>query len=188
MKLTYCVLLGAFVLPFISTTSSANTSLPIGENLIQPLPLPEDSWTEYEKKEGKTYIRKWVRDNGANQMLTAIFNGDKASNISQTKEIDSKTGKKNCNEFRETEIKNGEENGYPTISWLSSCKLKGGKTISVLHKVISGKDSSYHLRRIWTKGYSDEALSAWKTYWSSVYVCDTRSETNACPDGFQKAQ
>jgi hypothetical protein len=160
-----------------------------GENLLQPMPLPEDSWTAYEKQEGNVYSRIWSKNDDKDQMKTDVFRNTKSRDIGREKEIDDKVGSEKCDNFSSSEINKDKESKYNSLTWFSSCKTKSGIEISVLHKAISGNDSFYHLRRIWKAGYSKDALATWTNYFATVAVCDTRTDSSeSCPDGFKKVQ
>lgn len=159
-----------------------------GENLIQPMPLPEESWVAYEKQDGHVYQRMWSKNDHNDQLKADIYRETPNRSVDKEKEIDDKVGKKKCDSFTSDDSRVVIENSYESLTWLSSCQI-GDKEIAVLHKAVSGTDSFYHLRRIWKSGLDDKILSVWEQYFSTVLVCDTRaSGDNHCPEGYTKVR
>ena len=50
----------------------------------------------------------------------------------------------------------------------------------------AGRDSLYHARKLWKIPVTENNYSSWKTTMSSISLCDTRRESNACPKGYQR--
>jgi len=178
-----CVVLVAAVLSVIGT---AHGELFPGENLLQLMPMPQEPWTAYEKSENRVYQRLWVRNKNQDQVQTHVFQGDRHRSIKREHELEITVGNRNCASFDSRGEVEKAENGYPSLTWITSCVTPRGTNIVVLHKAISGNDSFYHLRRIWRGSLTDDDLTAWMKYFATVYACDTRSEDQACPDGFTK--
>ena len=51
------------ILLLLISGCATQTGFYSGENLLQPMPIPEDSWEIYEKKEGNIYTRMWSKNN-----------------------------------------------------------------------------------------------------------------------------
>ena len=158
-----------------------------GENLLQPMPIPEESWEVYEKKEGNIYTRFWSKNNRSDELQTNVLFGLTSLGVIKNKSIDDEIGQKNCASFESTDADIKIENTYETLTWFSQCTLTSGTKISILHKAITGNDSSYRLRRTWKTEVSQDQLQLWKDYFATVKACDTRSQgENKCPDGFER--
>ncbi|HEB27024.1 MAG TPA: hypothetical protein ENI05_04510 [Porticoccus sp.] len=169
------------------TSSATSNDLFSGENLIQPMPLPEDSWVAYEKQDGSVYTRMWAKNDRKDQLMTSIFRRTPNRSVIDEKSIDDESGKEKCKSFNASESSSVIEHGYSSLTWRSSCSTGNGSSIVVLHKAISGRDSFYHIRRIWNSGYTQEQMELWKKYFLTIYTCDTRStESNSCPGGYSQ--
>ena len=160
-----------------------------GENLLQPMPLPEDSWTAYEKQDGNVYQRMWSKNDNKDQMKTDVFRNTRSGDVVKEKEIDDTVGLGKCHNFTSSEINKDNTSKYNSLTWLSTCKTESGIEINVLHKALSGDDSFYHLRRTWSSGYTKEQLAQWIDYFATILVCDTRiGSLEPCPTGYSKRQ
>lgn len=81
-----------------------------------------------------------------------------------------------------TEIKQGEENGYPFNLFLQDCPLnkETGKPEITWYKTIEGKDSFYVVQFATKLKPSKEKITKWMQYLAGVIVCDTRLAERAC--------
>jgi hypothetical protein len=68
------------------------------------MPLPEDSWTAYEKQEGDVYRRMWLRNNDKEQMKTSVYRNTKSRDLVKVKEINDWVGVEKCQTFTSSEI------------------------------------------------------------------------------------
>jgi len=186
MRITAVALI---MLVFSGCSSIAKNEFYSGENLLQPMPLPEEAWQAYSKKDGSSSIMKWSKNNSKDEVITHIYTGSGYRDVERDKSLDDQIGQRNCVEFSTSKSEVIKEFGYNTLIWTSNCRIKSGISIAVLHKVISGKDSFYHLRRIWKSDYSEASLQQWKDYFMTVHVCDTgASDVSACPEGFERVR
>lgn len=174
------------ILLFISGCAT-QTGFYSGENLLQPMPVPEDSWEIYQKNEGKIHTMLWSKNNRDDELKTDMLFGMTSLGVLENKSIDDEVGQEKCAAFESTDADIKIENTYETLTWFSQCTLTSGIKISVLHKAITGNDSSYRLRRTWKTEVSQDQLQMWKDYFETVKACDTRSQgENKCPDGFER--
>jgi hypothetical protein len=183
MAIGVLALFGIAVALFSCETTSAMTPTPPmgyeGENLLQPLTFPELEWKTATGDKDHAHIIEWSAE-GKNYFDTIVYFGDKASDVERYKAIDEKAGRERCHSFASETISSGPENGYPSIVWLVKCDWEDGKRSVILHKIIRGRDSFYHLERIWRQDATDESIAMWEKYMTSVVVCDTRNSEGAC--------
>jgi len=177
------------ILSLTLAACASNQGLFSGENLLQPMPLPEDSWVPYENQDGSLYQQMWSKNDHNDQLKTDVFHRTPNRSVEREKLIDDKVGKEKCSKFESSSFELMNQTKYESLTWFSSCKTSAGIEISVLHKAISGSDSFYHLRRIWKLKPSQDQITLWREYFSTVQVCDTRSQgVDRCPDGYSKVQ
>ena len=169
--------------------STQNDGLFTGENLMQPMPLPEEAWVAYQKQQNGIYQRLWSKNDNRDQLKTDVFYQTPNRGVEQEKLVDDKVGHDKCASFESSDAEVIHQNSYPSLTWLSICQTVNGVEIAVLHKAISGRDSFYHLRRIWKQTPSKEQMATWQAYFSTIQLCDTRSRgDNRCPDGYRQVQ
>ena len=173
-----------FLAPMIalsSITIPAHAEVSPGENLLQSLPLPQDGWSTYARKDENDTIRIWARNRKNDQLITAKSLGRSKKDLLGVKRQDANLGIENCEYFSTEREYRSVENGYDTLTWFTRCKTRPGMEIYVLHKALLGKDLFYHLKRIWKGTYDESQLDQWLKYFKTIKLCDTRSNATPCP-------
>ena len=183
-KATLCVLLF-----HLSVIPIAQADWFPGENLLTSFVPSTDEWEALEKTEERVYTRLWQRKGAgfSDSYSISVFSGlaDKLSNFRET--VDA-PGKKHCGTFESETLNESPTNGYSRLMWRTRCGGKGGFVVSTLQVVIQGRDSLYHVQKIWRADVSEKEMTLWREHLSSTSVCDTRGPKSPCPDGFQRVQ
>lgn len=84
-----------------------------------------------------------------------------------------------------SKVKEGVENGYPTLTWLQKCpkNVQTGKSELTWMKAIQGRDSFYLVQKAFKFEPTAEQRKEWGGYLDSVRVCDTRLVDRPCKIG-----
>lgn len=91
--------------------------------------------------------------------------------------------KKQCSEVKYEDLEYSHK-GYPAVFWYTNCTLKDNRILKMINLAIKGKDSFYHLQKIWKYDVEEPVIAEWKNRIGQAYVCDTRTEENSCPEGY----
>ena len=81
-----------------------------------------------------------------------------------------------------SKVKDGTENGYPTLTWLQKCpkNQQTGKPEITWLKALQGRDSFYLVQKAYKFEPAAEQMSRWSSFLDSVRVCDTRLPDRPC--------
>ena len=74
-------------------------------------------------------------------------------------------------------------NNYYSLTWTTVC-FQDTSEIYEIHKVITGIESTYHVRRQWKSKPEEAQWKLWLSYIEKITLCDIKSDDHACPDGF----
>ena len=82
-------------------------------------------------------------------------------------------------------VKDGVENGYATLTWLQKCprNAQTGKPEMTWMKALQGRDSFYLVQKAYKFEPSAEQRKEWGGFLDSVRVCDTRLPDRPCRAG-----
>lgn len=164
-----------------------------GENLVQPLPIPGAGWQvkRLVNDQAKMEMVRWSKTTGSGSELlqVVVAHGQRNTNVEIAREDLDRQGRSHCSTYSTDLQDKARENGYNTITWKTSCKLRGDNTeVVILHKAISGEDSFYEVQKIWRGRFSGESLREWSDHLKRVKLCNTRGSQHPCPEGFKRVQ
>ena len=79
-------------------------------------------------------------------------------------------------------VKDGVENGYPTLTWFQKCprNTQTGKPELTWMKALQGRDSFYLVQKAYKFEPSAEQRKEWGGFLDSVRLCDTRLPERPC--------
>jgi hypothetical protein len=164
----------ALVLPF-----QAAGQLHDGENLLQPLPLPEGKWFATPSTQGRDEIVDWRKGDSDDRVRTVILRGRGGYPATRFREINYKAGHESCATFNGRVLDDSPVNGYGRSLWVGDCTQADGSSVTALWVFITGKDSSYFLFRQWHGVPDAAAMDQWVGYFKQIKVCDTRPRRKA---------
>lgn len=160
-----------------------------GENLITPYELDETEWEVLKKEEGSFRSVMWrSKESGMADSYVVNVQGGNQSKLKRVRKIQDDPGKKSCKSFESIDLEPIKNNSYKSIMWRTVCQKADGFKAQMLHLVIKGKDSIYHLQKIWLGEVADSEIEEWIATFRDVYVCDTRQDEKQCPTGYQKVE
>lgn len=156
-----------------------------GENLLtNPIPFSED-YELYSKEEPGWVSRLWKsKDDDGDTYVVNIVEG-RRPNLTKFRDSQDAPGKKACSAFSSVVINNDDRNGYESVFWETSCNVNDVQ-ITSLQLAISGRDSLYHVRKLWKTPVENGVKENWRDEISQISLCDTRKKKHPCPEGFEK--
>ncbi|TWX71388.1 hypothetical protein [Colwellia sp. C1TZA3] len=87
-----------------------------------------------------------------------------------------------CAEFTTLTLQSSPDEPYPSEIWQTNCKKKNGSEAKILHLMLLGKDSFYHVQKIWQDRFISNAIEQWQSRFKQIYLCDSRATVVVCPD------
>jgi hypothetical protein len=160
-----------------------------GENLITPYELDGSKWEVLKKEEGSLKSMMWrSKEKGmADAYVVNIQNGNK-SKLKRVRKIQDDPGRKACGSFESIDLEAIPNKNYKSQMWRTVCVNGDNFKAQILQLAIKGKDSVYHLQKIWRGSTSDTEINEWIDTFKKVYVCDTRVKGKECPVGYSKVK
>lgn len=160
-----------------------------GENLLTSFIPSTEEWEALEKKEEGLYTRLWQKkgaDLSDSYSVSVILGLEEK--LSEFRDNQDAPGKKSCVIFESEVLDQSPVNGYSRLMWRTRCGGKNGFVASILQVAIQGRDSFYHVQKIWRVDVSEQEMALWRERLSSTSVCDTRDPERPCPKEFQRVQ
>jgi len=112
--------------------------------------------------------------------------------ISYYRQVIDKPGYDSCVDFSTVTIQHSiaytllnessDYNHYPRELWQTHCTKKDGSEAKILHLILQGQDSFYHMQKIWQDSFRTEEINAWQQHFKQTYLCDTRKPGMVCPN------
>lgn len=160
-----------------------------GENLLTPFVPSTEEWEALEKKEEGFHSRLWQRRGaGLSDSYSVSVISEPEEELSKFRESQDVPGKKSCETFESEVLNESPTNGYSRLMWRTRCGGKNGFVASILQVAIQGRDSFYHVQKIWRADVSEQEMALWRERLSSISVCDTREPQRPCPEGFKRVR
>jgi len=179
----FVLLLPLFVIPL------AQADWFPGENLLTSFSPSTEEWEALEKKEEGLHTRLWQRKGaGLNDSYSVSVISGLEEKLSKFRNDQYAPGKKSCETFESEVLNESPTNGYSRLMWRTRCGDKGGFVASILQVAIQGRDSFYHVQKIWRADVPEQEMALWLERLSSISVCDTGEPERPCPEGFKRVQ
>lgn len=156
-----------------------------GENLLTN-PIPNVSeYEEYSKNEPGWTSRLWQRkgDEGDTFVVNIVEGG--RANLKKFRESQDLPGQQSCQSFSSDLLSDEKRNGYKSVSWETYCQI-GESEITSIQLAIAGRDSLYHVRKLWKSPVNSEVKNVWEAEIAKISLCDTRKKKHPCPEGYSR--
>ena len=156
-----------------------------GENILtNPIPFSED-YELYSKEEPGWVSRLWKnKENDGDTYVVNIVEG-RAPNLAKFRDSQDAPGKGACSSFSSVVLSDDDRNGYKSVFWETNC-IMDDVEITSLQLAIGGRDSLYHVRKLWKTPVENGVKENWRSEISQISLCDTRKKKQPCPEGFEK--
>lgn len=160
-----------------------------GENLLTTFVPSANEWIAYEMTEGNFESGLWKKKGAEDTDWYSVSLIRKhKQEVAAFRAIQDAPGRESCDRFESQTLDETLTNGYPRLMWRTLCEDDEGYTASILHVAIQGRDSFYHVQRIWRSEVPDGDLAEWQALLQSTDLCDTRRKKQKCPEGFERLE
>ena len=177
------MLLGLLTFTLVGCTSVAHKAQVFnGENLITPYSGFLTGWQLSIENKEHYHSRMWQHpESGFKDSYVVSVTPREKISILHFKKIINKPGFDSCASFTSQTINVNTKPHYPQTLWQTQCLRKDNSEAKILHLLIQGNDSLYHIQKIWQGEHPPKEISLWQSRFKQIYVCDTRSLKAHCP-------
>jgi hypothetical protein len=181
-KINSVVFWGLIFTLFGCTSIAHKTQVFNGENLITPYSGFLAGWKVFVENKDHYYSQMWQHPElGLKDAYVVSVTPSEKMNLVHFRKIIDKPGIDSCTKFTSETINSSQQAIFPKEFWRTHCLRKDGSEAQILHLLIKGTDSLYHIQKIWQESLAVNELSTWKKRFEQIYVCDTRSLKPNCP-------
>ncbi len=153
-----------------------------GENLITPYSGFLAGWKVMVENKAHYHSRMWQHPELGfkNAYIVSVTPTENHSNKYFRNIID-KPGIESCEKFSSDTITSKTNATYAKEFWQTVCLRKNGSKAKILHLLLRGNDSLYHIQKIWQGNFTMAEVNTWQNRFKQIYVCDTRIAKQNCP-------
>ena len=177
-----------FVFFYISLIGCANvvehkSRVYKGENLVTPYTGFLAGWHVSVKNQKDYHSSIWQHPTeGLNDAYIVSVTLPTQNEIAYYRKIIDQPGYNSCVKFTSTTLTSGLNKKYPSETWQTSCMKTNGSEAKILHFILKGHDSFYHIQKIWQDNFVAQEIENWQNRFQEIYLCDSRKESTLCPD------
>lgn len=162
-------------------TKHLNTQL-LGENLITPEASFLADWVISVHHKQNYHSRRWLHQkHGSNDSYIISVTKPISKNIAYYRRMLDEPGQVSCSDFSSITLSTKSNSHYPNEIWQTNCIKSNGEQAQILHAILQGKDSVYHLQKIWQGQVILKDIKKWQWRFNQVYICDSRVSNAQCP-------
>ncbi|MFT6691736.1 MAG: hypothetical protein ACJAXH_002270 [Colwellia sp.] len=159
------------------------TSVFKGENLITPYSGFLAGWHVSIDNKKNYHSRMWQHPiHGFKDAYVISVTSPKDKKIAYFRQVIDQPGYDACVEFTTLTLESFPNELYPSEIWQTNCKKKNGRKAKILHLMLLGKDSFYHVQKIWQDNFISSEIEQWQSRFKQIYLCDSRATVIICPD------
>ena len=171
----------------VAEPSSNASEWYVGENLITPYSQLYSSWIPHVKPGENERSKMWQHpEKGFSDSFVVTIRNGYQVDLKEFRNIQDAPGHSSCKPFTSVILKTPRINDFDSLLWVTNCKTTNNKQASIVHMAIQGKDSFYHIQKIWKYKANGKEMKKWWDQISMTYICDTRDPKKLCPAGFKK--
>lgn len=154
-----------------------------GENLITPYSGFLAGWHVSVENKENYHARIWQHPTyGFKDAYVISVTLPEQKELAYFRQVIDKPGYDSCSEFTTLTLYSSPENIYPSEIWQTNCKKKNGNEAKILHLMLQGHDSFYHIQKIWQGNFKAQEIDDWQKRFKQIYLCDSSSTVAACPN------
>lgn len=154
-----------------------------GENLITPYSGFLSGWRVFVENKENYHSRMWQHPvHGFNDAYVVSVSTPEHKAISQIRGVIDRPGYNSCVKFSTLTLPSKLSSTYPSELWQTQCKKKDGSEAKILHLILQGQDSFYHIQKIWQGNIVNQEITQWQERFRQIYLCDSRAEKSTCPE------
>ena len=159
-----------------------------GENLLIE-PPDSETYETYVKNEPGWASTMWVDvETKGGDTITVYILSKYRDDLTGFRQSQDQPGQDSCDRFDSRSLDDTDRNGYKSVFWATECQL-GDTAIKSIQLAIQGRDSFYHVRKLWKREVSESEYAEWNQKLAATSLCDARrKKKHPCPDGFEKVE
>lgn len=153
-----------------------------GENLITPYSGFLAGWKVSVENKEHYHSRMWQHPElGFKSSYVVSVTPREKIDVLHFRKIIDEPGNDSCLNFTSKTLNLTAKPNYPQTLWQTQCLRKDNSEARILHLLIQGNESLYHIQKIWQGEHPLAEISLWQKRFQQIYVCDTRSLKDNCP-------
>jgi len=153
-----------------------------GENLITPYSGFLAGWHMSVENKENYHTRMWQHPiHGFKDAYVISVTLPIKKKLAYFREVIDQPGYDACSAFSTLTLYSSTNNPYPSEIWQTSCEKKNGSEAKILHLILQGNDSFYHIQKIWQGDIETKEINDWQKRFKQIYLCDSRSAIAICP-------
>ncbi len=156
-----------------------------GENLITPYSGFLSGWRLLIEDKENYHSRMWQHPvHGFNDAYVVSVSTPERKALSQIRSVIDMPGYNSCVKFSTLTLtlSSTSNSSYPSELWQTYCKKKDGSEAKILHLILQGQDSFYHVQKIWQGYIVAQEITEWQERFQKIYLCDSRVDKSTCPE------
>ncbi|GAC15747.1 hypothetical protein [Aliiglaciecola lipolytica] len=166
----------------ILTACASHKNVYQGEHLVVPSIAELKSWQLFHK-EDKTYRSDMWQKRGerwADTFAVSIYYHQIADLTQKRLQMD-EPGKSHCQEFQSIDMSHPKMSGQGVNFWQTRCFVGEREVARMLHLMMQGQESFYHIQKVWAFEVEESTFEQWKQRMEDTFLCDMGAQNNTCP-------
>lgn len=153
-----------------------------GENLITPYSGYLAGWEVSINNEAFIETRMWQHPTlgFADSYIINVSSYNKKP-LSYYRNIIDEPGHKACSKFNSHILSFEENEQVLSLFWETKCVNKNQSSSKILHLLMQGDESLYHIQKVWQGNVTTNKVKEWEKRIRKTYLCDTRKKSMPCP-------
>ncbi|WJG08580.1 hypothetical protein [Aliiglaciecola sp. LCG003] len=153
-----------------------------GEHLVIPAIEEIKPWQLFQKDENGFRYSMWQApgERWANTFAVSVYYQQSVDLEARRAELD-KPGLESCQGFASTDLPHPKSLAVASRYWQTQCEMSGKVVARMLHLVLQGRESFYHIQKIWKYEPTQAEFEAWQQRFEASFVCNLAAEATDCP-------
>jgi len=176
-----------YALAFINLAGCSNvvehkTLVYQGENLITPYSGFLAGWQMSVENKENYKVRMWQHPIDGFKNAYVISVTLPINKLADIRQVIDEPGYESCEKFTTFTLQSSPNKLYPSEMWQTNCSKKDGSKAEILHLILQGQDSFYHVQKIWQGNINAKEIKQWQNRFKQIYLCDSRITKVICPN------
>ncbi|MFA3793016.1 hypothetical protein AB6T38_18055 [Aliiglaciecola sp. SL4] len=165
----------------LSACASQNTPYQ-GENLVIPSIQVLKSWQLFQKQDDTYRSNMWQKkgQRWADTFAVSIY-AQHQENLQQKRtELDA-PGKSHCQAFQSIDMQHPKIQNVAYEYWQTRCEMNGKVVARMIHLMMQGQESFYHIQKVWAFDAQEPQFLYWKEQIDDTFLCNLGASNHTCP-------
>ncbi|MDO6692701.1 hypothetical protein Q4574_05370 [Aliiglaciecola sp. 3_MG-2023] len=175
------LILTVIFITVLSACASQNSPYQ-GENLVLPSIQELKSWQLFQKQDHRYRSNMWQKkgQRWADTFAVSIYD-QLQENLQQKRiELDA-PGKSHCQAFESINMTHPKINNIPFAYWQTRCEVNGKVVARMIHLMMQGQESFYHIQKVWAFDVEEPQFLFWKQQMDDTFLCNLAASDHTCP-------